>query len=260
MIWALFQKDLRLLRICLRFFVGALLLCFFIAGAITIAYLEETEKIWDESTAVIAATLSGGSFLGISTSIVFAALFSGSAVTLERSDRSSQFLAYLPPTRFQIFSSKLMVVSSVVSISFCFCLFTWFLANRLLYGELMAADMNSELSMGSEAETSVMRDSLFLWFALIWDDVILHPFIAAITSVVGCSLLTSLWSTSNAGPTIYGVVTPIVIFLSFSGVMITWFPDLSNEVSMMAFSIVTSSIGLGCTIAAVCVYLIQREY
>jgi hypothetical protein len=48
--------------------------------------------------------------------------------------------------------------------------------------------------------------------------------------------------------------------MSFSGVMNTWFPDLPVGPSMIAFSIVSSSIGLGCIIAAVNVYLSQREY
>jgi hypothetical protein len=48
--------------------------------------------------------------------------------------------------------------------------------------------------------------------------------------------------------------------MSFSGVMHTWFPDVPVGPAMIVFSILSSSIGLGCIIAAVYVYLIQREY
>lgn len=264
MIWALVQKDLRLLRFYLFTLVVALLLCFVSAGIVTMVILENKANIWDESTVIFAATLSGGIFLSFFVNLVFASLFSGSTVPLERADRSSQFLASLPPTRLQIFSSKLLVVLSIVSISFGFCLLMWFVANRLIYWEIMAADRTGDPSTLSDLVRSEFGDSRFLssvlLFALSWDDVILHPFLAAFSSVVGVSLLASLWSSSNAAPTIFGVLTPPVIYMSFSGVMHTWFPDLPIGPAMIVFSIISSSIGLGCMIAAVFVYLIQREY
>ena len=264
MIWALVQKDLRLLRFYLFALVVVLLLCFVFAGIVTIMILENKANIWDESTVIFAATLSGGSFLSFFVNLVFASLFSGSTVPLERADRSSQFLASLPPTRLQIFSSKLLVVLSIVSISFGLCLLMWFVANRIIYWEIMAADRTGDPSTLSDLGRSAFGDSRFLYsvlsFALSWDDVILHPFLAAFSSVLGVSLLASLWSSSNAAPTILGVLTSPVIFLAFSGVMYTWFPDFPVGPSMIAFSIVSSSIGLGCIIAAVNVYLSQREY
>lgn len=260
MIRALVEKDLRLLRNYLRGFAGALLICFVAAGIITIMTLENAEIIWKESTAIFATTLSGGSFLSIIVSLVFASLLAGSVVPLERADRSSQFLACLPPTRFQIFSSKLLVVVCIVSIAFCFCLLTWFAANRLIHFEVLAADANGEPSTISDSKGTLMADNLFFWFALFWDDVILHPFIAAITSVVGGSLIASLWSRSNAAPTIYGVLTPIVIFIAFLTSIVTHFPDLPEDLITIALSMVFTSIGLGCITAAGYGYLIQREY
>lgn len=260
MIWALVQKDLRLLRFYLFALVVALLLCFVFAGIVTIMILENKANIWDESTVIFAATLSGGSFLSFFVNLVFASLFSGSTVPLERADRSSQFLASLPPTRLQIFSSKLLVVLSVVSLSLCFCFFVWFVANRLLYWEIMDADRTGDPSTLTDLARAEFGNSLFLTLALFWDDVIFHPFLAAFSSVVGGSLFASLWSRSNATPTIFGVLTPIVIFISFVTVMINWFPDLPDGPSMIAYSVSSASVGLGCIFVAAFVYLSQREY
>lgn len=259
MMWALLHKDTRLLRTHLRSFVITSILCYVSAGAVTLANLEKTENIWEESTAIIAATLAGGSFLSICATSVFAALLSGSTITLERSDRSSQFLAYLPPTRLQIFFSKMVVVLSAVTISICILLVTWFLANRLLNWQLLATEGNSISITSVEADTS-LEDSLFLWFALIWDDVSLHPLLAAMTSVVGCSLLISVGSRSNAVPTIFGILIPIVIFFIFVNVVINWFPDLAGATTTVAFSLMNTFIGLGCAIAAGCWFCIQKEH
>jgi hypothetical protein len=56
------------------------------------------------------------------------------------------------------------------------------------------------------------------------------------------------------------VLTPIVIFISFVTVMINWFPDLPDGPSMIAYSVSSASIGLGCIFVAAFVYLSQREY
>jgi hypothetical protein len=260
MMWALIQKDLRLLRSYLFALVVVLLLCFISSGVVMIMNLEDIEDFWHKSTVIFAEILSGGVFLSMIVSLVFASLLSGSTVTLERADRSSQFLASLPPTRLQIFSSKLLVVLSVVSLSLCFCFFVWFVANRLLYWEIMDADRTGDPSTLTDLARSEFGNSLFLTLALFWDDVIFHPFLAAFSSVVGGSLFASLWSRSNATPTIFGVLTPIVIFISFVTVMINWFPDLPDGPSMIAYSVSSASIGLGCIFVAAFVYLSQREY
>ena len=93
MMWALIQKDLRLLRSYLFALVVVLLLCFISSGVVMIMNLENMEDFWHKSTVIFAEILSGGVFLSMIVSLVFASLLSGSTVTLERADRSSQFLA-----------------------------------------------------------------------------------------------------------------------------------------------------------------------
>ena len=45
---------------------------------------------------------------------VAAAMFSGNAVAVERAERSAHFLAYLPPSRWEILTSKFIVAASIV--------------------------------------------------------------------------------------------------------------------------------------------------
>jgi ABC-type transport system involved in multi-copper enzyme maturation permease subunit len=109
MIWALIRKDARLLRNYLRSAV-VVTGCSYLVTAIVI----HRESLPDASTpwgiAMTLLVLALGSNLGFLSTAFMAALMAGSVFTLERSDRSAEFLACLPPTRKQNLVSKLSVV------------------------------------------------------------------------------------------------------------------------------------------------------
>jgi len=75
---------------------------------------DELELVEDTKT-LFSSILAGGSLFGILLVVpIFSSLLPASVLTLERSDRSSQFPACLPPTRLQIYLSKLIVIAVVV--------------------------------------------------------------------------------------------------------------------------------------------------
>jgi len=136
MIWALIRKDLGLLRLYLRSLVGALIACF-VAAAILIFWAAreggELFKNYEMMVSMVAAILAAGVLLGFVVVILFSSLLSGSVITLERGDRSSQFLACLPPSRLRNYLSKLIVIASVVLLTLSILLIAGFSANRLLH-------------------------------------------------------------------------------------------------------------------------------
>lgn len=68
--------------------------------------------LWPWPTALQAAAT-----LSMALSMITAALLGGSAFASERADRSAEFLAYLPPTRAQILTSKAtLILSSLIVI------------------------------------------------------------------------------------------------------------------------------------------------
>ena len=109
MIWTLIRKDLSLLRLYLRSLVGALIACFVAAAILIFWDVRDAGQSFADSRFMIASILAGGSLPGLIVVTIFSALLSGSIITLERSDRSSQFLACLPPRRLQNYLSKLVV-------------------------------------------------------------------------------------------------------------------------------------------------------
>jgi len=261
MIGALIRKDLRLLRLYLRSLVGALTACF-VASAILIfsAAREGIEPFKNCGMFfMVAAILATGVSLGFVVVIIFSSLLSGSVITLERSDRSSQFLACLPPSRLRNYLSKLIVIASVVLLTLCILLFAWFAAHRLLY----AAD-----SVSSTRETRTFWDpnsplllvEMSVGMARAWDVGILHPLFAVLASMIGGSLLASLWSKSNAVPTLCGVLTPIAIVLALVRVKVVWNIELPGEEWFNVFSLVAAGFGLCCIIASGCIYRVQREF
>ena len=262
MIWALIRKDLGLLRLYLRSLVGALIACF-VAAAILIFWAAreggELFKNYEMMVSMVAAILAAGVLLGFVVVILFSSLLSGSVITLERGDRSSQFLACLPPSRLRNYLSKLIVIASVVLLTLSILLIAWFSANRLLH----AADA---LSSTSEAQTFWDPNSPLLFvtisvgMAAAWDDAILHPLFAILASMIGGSLLASLLSKSNAVPTLCGVLTPIAIIAAIVRGAVVWNIELPEEEWFNVFSLVASGVGLFCIVVSGCAYVFQREF
>ncbi len=113
MLTALLHKDLRICRLPL--IVGLiLLLAPFAMAAAVIADL----PLWTNATPSNAwATLLGtGCYFSIMCSLPTLAMISGSIIAAERNDRSAEFLAYLPPSRKLILSSKAILLITVATL------------------------------------------------------------------------------------------------------------------------------------------------
>ncbi len=256
MIWALIRKDLRLLRIYLRSFISAIFICFAVSVVWNLMLAWAGNELVEDTKTLFSSILAGGSMFGILLVVpIFSSLLPACALTLERSDRSSQFLACLPPTRLQIYLSKLIVIAVVVFFFFSVCLLTWFLANQLFHE--IALDEESRSRSVQKPHLLAESSSLFILFTLAfarsWDDWSHFVFIACIASTIGGSLLASVWSKSNAVPTLCGVLTPIAIGFALVNVEL---PEDPRNV----FSLVASGVGLFCIVVSGCAYVFQREF
>lgn len=114
MISAILSKDFSLLRHYIRSSIVVTLGCYLLAIALTLWFTSYHEHSMQTPVQRTFLSLSVGSRLGFISTGLLGALLAASALTLERSDRSVEFLACLPPTRWQNLSSKLVVVCSVV--------------------------------------------------------------------------------------------------------------------------------------------------
>ena len=112
---ALINKDVRLLRIYLRISLATSFVIYPVAFGIVWWF---TEYYLDESRQTLVArslvTLTGASNTGLILTNLFAAIIAASAFALERTDRSAEFLACLPPTRWQNLASKVVVLSAAI--------------------------------------------------------------------------------------------------------------------------------------------------
>lgn len=260
MISTLIWKDFRLLRIYLRFLAGSIIACFVAPTVTNVLVARGGGELLNESVMLVSASLAGGSLLGLIAVVVFSALLSASVLTLERSDRSSQFLACLPPTRFQIYLSKLIVILGVVSFFLAICLLCWFLSNRLFHQGAATAGFDTKQMATSVSTSTTFYAMIFLTFAEAWDEASLWPFFAVIASMIGGSLFASLWSKSNAVPTLCGVLTPITIVFAIARVATVWDLDLPAEQWFQVFSFIASVVGVCCMVASGYIYLGQRDY
>ena len=263
MIGALIRKDLRLLRIYLRSFVAAIAFFFAFSAGFNLVLAWKGNELVEDSKMLVTSILAGGSMCGILIVIpVFSSLLPASVLTLERSDRSSQFLACLPPTRMQIYLSKLIVVAVVVFFFFSLCLLPWFLANQLFHQIEI-----DELSRSKSVRTQLPLDYSAFFFVMVsmafaksWDHVSLIPFVACFASMIGGSLLASVWSKSNAVPTLCGVLTPIAIVLVLVRVKILLNLDLPEDPWVEVYCLVSCGVSLCCINACGYVFCRQREY
>jgi len=262
MIWALIKKDLLLLRFYLQFLIGAIVACF-LGTAISIFWIaREVDELFRNYGIMVAAILAPGSLLGIFVVVIFSPLLSGSMLTLERSDRSSQFLACLPPTRLQNYLSKLIVVASTVLFSLGICLLAWFVAYRLLHQQAEAPFLSNVMSKRFDADSPLLLLGIYLRLAGSLEVALFHryPFFSTLVSMIGGSMIASLWAKSNAVPTLCGVLTPIVIGVAIARVATVWNNLLPEQGWFNAFSLVAAGFGLCCIVASGCIYRVQREF
>jgi hypothetical protein len=263
MIGALIRKDLSLLRLYLRSLVVALIGCFFAAAGIILWDIRESGQSFAESRFMIASILAGGSVLGLIVVPIFIALLSGSIITLERSDRSSQFLACLPPTRLQNYLCKLVVVASAVFLSLGICLLAWFVAYQLNHSGEMSLGSSELPKKFKETSPPPVFAAGSLRFADAWSDADLYetrfPVFAILALIVGASLLASWGSRSNAVPTIFGLLTPLLLWAAIM-TPIRLLNLMSFEDAVILFCQVAAGLGLFCVLASGWVYLMQREF
>lgn len=98
---AILCKDLALLKNYVWATVAMTIGCYLFATGFVVwatSYDEQTMKTFVNRAYL---SLSGGSQIGFVATGLLGALLAGSAISLERSDRSVEFLACLPPTRQQ---------------------------------------------------------------------------------------------------------------------------------------------------------------
>ena len=262
MIWTLIRKDLSLLRLYLRSLVGALIACFVAAAILIFWDVRDAGQSFADSRFMIASILAGGSLPGLIVVTIFSALLSGSIITLERSDRSSQFLACLPPTRLQSYLSKLVVVASAVLLSLGICLLAWFIAYQLNHSGEMSLG-SSELSKKfNETNHLPILTAGLLRFANAWSDATLYklfPLFAVLASTTGASLLASWGSRFNAVPAIFGLLTPIFLYVAIVA-PVGQLKLMSFEEAFKLFCFVTAGFGLCCIVASGWIYRVQREF
>ena len=105
------------MRIYLLSFIAAIFICFAVSAVsnLMLAWAGDELELVEDTKTLFSSILAGGSLFGILLVVpIFSSLLPASVLTLERSDRSSQFPACLPPTRLQIYLSKLIVIAVVV--------------------------------------------------------------------------------------------------------------------------------------------------
>jgi hypothetical protein len=190
MIRALLSKDLLLLK---HYVAASLILTFasyLAASVLMIGAASNFEYLQDWSSRFFMV-LQTGQHLGFFATGFCSALLAGSVLTLERADRSVEFLACLPPNRYQHLFSKLIVLLGTT-----FAMLS--IHSIAVLGSILllpyVRSITSASSSGQELPT------LFL-------------FLACVTSIIGGSLATSAWQKSNGVPILCGLLTPLFLIL-----------------------------------------------
>jgi ABC-type transport system involved in multi-copper enzyme maturation permease subunit len=225
MIWALIRKDARLLRVYLRFAIAATALCYVVMTLLAVIFTNFQDKQSQSVTHQAMLILIGGSNAGFGITYFFAALISGSVFTLERSDRSAEFLDCLPPTRMQNLTSKLTVVIAATAAMIIVHLSTAWAANLLL--------------------PFVRKEGGFFPAERLPSVLNSMSFVGVIVSVVGGAVAVSAWQKSNGVPILCGLLTPALVASIAS--FIAWALDIPFEPDAFVMRYATSSLVLGFT-------------
>lgn len=123
MLKALIWKDARINRLPLMIAVFLLVGPYLVVAAAVMQM-----PLWQESTSASAwaILLATGGYFSVMCSQASLAMLSGHLIAVERADRSAEFIAYLPPSRFQLLLSKLFVLASTIAMVWGTNLaFTW---------------------------------------------------------------------------------------------------------------------------------------
>ena len=188
MMKTLIKKDIRLLK---HFILTSIVvtLCCYVAACIVVARSPFQFTVMGDAPTWSFMILNFGGNLGFLSAAFCAAILAGSVFTLERADRSVEFLACLPPRRFQHLISKLSVVLiatlAMVAIH----------SIALLVSNMLIPHVRSTTAPVSD---SVSLQTLFL-------------LVSAIVSVIGGALAISSWQKSNGVSILCGLLTPILL-------------------------------------------------
>ena len=235
MISAIIKKDIALLRLYILASITVSLACYLLAIALTVWFTSHQEKAVQTLVQRSFLSLCIGGPLGFFTTILLGALLAGSAVTLERSDRSVEFLACLPPTRWQNLSSKILVVCSVVVLMAVLHLAT------TLTSFLLIPYVRVDLRIQALNPTTVAT------------------FLCLIVSTVGGAWGFASCMKSNGAPIVLGMATP---FLTLTLVLLVGkLLDIPSEGDSFQLRYNTGSIILGSTLGLIgsYLYLTRRE-
>ena len=125
-------------------------------------------------------------------SLLTIAALGGNAVASERADRSAEFLAYLPPSRWMIISSKAILAVGAAAL-------IWGIALMLLY--IVAP----QLALVEEGLTE-MRDQM------------LPPLASTSVLLFGAAWLGSMFLPTHTLATFFGIMTPVALLGVLCGV------------------------------------------
>jgi ABC-type transport system involved in multi-copper enzyme maturation permease subunit len=234
-ILAILSKDISLLRVYIRSSIVVTAGCYLLAIALTLwltSFHEQTMQTLVQRTFL---ALSVGSRFGFIATGLLGALLAGSAVTLERSDRSVEFLACLPPTRWHNLTSKLVVVCSVVLSMVAIHFMTTMLAYQLI--PYVRVDTRIQVPDANTIAT----------------------FFCLIVSTVGGAWGFASCMKSNGAPIVLGMATP---FLTLTLVLLIGkLLNVSSEGDSFQLRYNTGSVILGFTLGLIgsYLYLTRRE-
>ncbi len=190
--WALVKKDIRLLGNYLRFAVVVTPAVYLVWGAAVVwftSYTQEAEAPMRSTSARVFLTLSNASTGGMVITGFLAGLIAGSVLTLERIDRSAEFLACLPPTRGAHLRGKLCVLFGSTLAMLCI--------------HILAACLSSIL-IPYVRTSGLLRMEPPTALGLV-------TAMTVILSVIGGALAVSAWMNSNGVPILCGLLTPTMV-------------------------------------------------
>ena len=181
----LIWKDYRLTRPVLIVAFAVFVAIYGLGAAI------EIQGSWPKlpSAAQWGSMLVAYGTIALYMTFIVTALLGGHAIACERADRSAHFLAYLPPTKLMIISSKLIVAAAATAVMFGWIVLTaCVLAPRL---GAASAEFTGGLTVRGAAMTCVLTFGVG-WLASAKFDSALVPIILAVASpvVVTLALLT----------------------------------------------------------------------
>lgn len=128
MLMELLRKDLRICRLPIISGITCLLGAFLLSALITSS---DVTPLWKGDAANWAWALKTGCSYAAILCQSTVAMIGGTIIATERADRSAEFLAYLPPTRWQMLRSKMFVLLGAFAVIWGICLGGDLLAHRL---------------------------------------------------------------------------------------------------------------------------------